>query len=176
MQKNEKKSKSCLWIVLAVLNVVGIGFPLNYYFQTDCTVIQQLKIQRRTLVSMCRCYRSYALLWPLSAFSLASLTRNAPAEIGKLIPIQVVQLQQLNCELPVLSIRCDGLIRYLGLSKPAITIAGQGWYPKVYEITASPVHKLTLWVSPEGLLLAAERPSLPDARMELVRFTKFANF
>src|SRR5215469_370899 len=90
--------------------------------------------------------RSYALLWPLSAFSLASLTRNAPAEIGKLIPIQVVQLQQLNCELPVLSIRCDGLIRYLGLSKPAITIAGQ--------------------LSPEGLLLAAERPSLPDARIE----------
>ena len=120
--------------------------------------------------------RSYALLWPLSAFSLASLTRNAPAEIGKPIPIQVVQLQQLNNELPVLSIRCDGLIRYLGLSKPAITIAGKGWYPKVYEITASPVHKLTLWVSPEGLLLAAEKPSLPSGRMELVRFTKFANF
>jgi len=35
MQKNEKKSKSCLWIVLAVLNVVGIGFPLNYYLHTD---------------------------------------------------------------------------------------------------------------------------------------------
>ena len=35
MQKDEKKSKSRLWTVLAVVNVVGITFPLNYYFQTD---------------------------------------------------------------------------------------------------------------------------------------------
>lgn len=120
--------------------------------------------------------RSYGLLWPLSAFSLASLTRLSSVDAGKPVPIETVQLQQLNYELPVLSIRSDGLIRYLGQSKSAITVSGKNWYPKVYEITASPVRKLTLWVSPEGLLLAAEKPSLPKGRMELVRFTKFADF
>jgi len=35
MQKDGKKSKSCLWIVLAALNVVGIAFPLNYYLRAD---------------------------------------------------------------------------------------------------------------------------------------------
>ena len=35
MSKNEKKSKPWLWTVLAVINVVGIAFPLSYYLQTD---------------------------------------------------------------------------------------------------------------------------------------------
>jgi len=35
MQKDEKKSNSWLWTVLALLNVVGIAFPLGYYLQTD---------------------------------------------------------------------------------------------------------------------------------------------
>jgi hypothetical protein len=35
MLKDEEKSKSWVWTVLAVINVVGIAFPLNYYFQSD---------------------------------------------------------------------------------------------------------------------------------------------
>ena len=35
MRKDEKQKKSRLWTVLAVLNVVGIAFPLSYYLQTD---------------------------------------------------------------------------------------------------------------------------------------------
>jgi prepilin signal peptidase PulO-like enzyme (type II secretory pathway) len=35
MLKDEKKSKSWVWTVLAVINVVGIAFPLSYYLQTD---------------------------------------------------------------------------------------------------------------------------------------------
>jgi hypothetical protein len=46
----------------------------------------------------------------------------------------------------------------------------------VYELTASPVGKMTIWTSPEGLLLAAYRPSWPNGKMELVKFTKFADF
>ena len=33
MPKNEKKSKPWLWTVLAVINVVGIAFPLSHYLQ-----------------------------------------------------------------------------------------------------------------------------------------------
>ena len=35
MPKNEKRSRPCLWTVLAVINVVGIAFPLSHYLQTD---------------------------------------------------------------------------------------------------------------------------------------------
>jgi hypothetical protein len=35
MRKDEKKSKSWVWTVLAAINVVGIAFPLSYYFQSD---------------------------------------------------------------------------------------------------------------------------------------------
>lgn len=120
--------------------------------------------------------RPYGLLWPLSAFSLASLTRGASADVGKAVPIEVVQLEQLNYELPVLLTRSDGLIRYLGRSKVVMTVSGETCYPQIYEVTAPPIRKLTLWLSPEGLLLAAEKPSLPKGRMELVRFTKFVAF
>ena len=35
MPKNEKKSRPGLWTVLAVINVVGIAFPLCRYLQSD---------------------------------------------------------------------------------------------------------------------------------------------
>lgn len=120
--------------------------------------------------------RPYGLIWPLSAFSLAGLTRAAPPQSDRPAPIQVVQLQEISDALPVLAIRSDGLIRYLGQSKATLTVSGQSWRPNVYELTASPVRKMTIWTSPEGLLLAAERPSSPRGRMELVRFAKFADF
>lgn len=120
--------------------------------------------------------RPYGLIWPLSAFSLAGLIRSASAKVGDRTPIQVVQLEEVSDPLPVLPIRSDGLIRYLGPSKVAITVSGKSWFPSVYEITASPLRKVTVWTSPEGLLLAAERSSWPKGRMELVRFTKFADF
>lgn len=120
--------------------------------------------------------RPYGLIWPLSAFSLAGLTRVAPSQPDKLAPIQVVQLQEISDALPVLAIRSDGLIRYLGQSQASLTVSGQSWHPNVYELTASPIPKMTIQTSPEGLLLVAERPNWPKGRMELVKFTKFADF
>lgn len=118
----------------------------------------------------------YSLIWPLSAFSLAGLTRAAPSQLNQPAPIQVVQLQEIDHVLPILAIRSDGLIRYKGQGQNSFGVPGQTWHPKVYELTASPVRKMTIWTSQEGLLLKAERPSWPNGRMELVRFTKFADF
>ena len=120
--------------------------------------------------------RPYGLIWPLSAFSLSGLTRAASSQLNKATPIQVVQLQETSNTLPVLAIRSDGLIRYLGQSQVSFTVSGQSWRPSVYELTASPVRKMTIWTSPEGLLLVAERPNWPRGRMELVKFAKFADF
>jgi hypothetical protein len=118
----------------------------------------------------------YSLIWPLSAFSLAGLTRVAPSQVNKPVPIQVVQLEEISDVLPILAIRSDGLIRYLGQAQNSFEVSGQSWHPNVYELTASPVRKMTIWTTPEGLLLLAERPNWPKGRMELVKFTKFADF
>jgi len=118
----------------------------------------------------------YGFLWPLSAFSLASLTRVAPKGIGQKAVVQVVQLEELSDALPVLAIRSDGLIRSLGASESPLDILGKKYPATVYELSASPIRKLTIWTSTEGLLLAAERPGLIKERMELVRFTRFADF
>jgi hypothetical protein len=120
--------------------------------------------------------RPYALIWPLSAFSLAGLTQAASSQVDKLSAIQVVQLEEIDDTLPLLPIRSDGLIRYLGQSQATFTMPGKSWHSNVYELTASPVRTMQIWISPEGLLLAAERPGWPKGRMELVRFTKFSDF
>jgi hypothetical protein len=44
----------------------------------------------------------------------------------------------------------------------------------VYELTAAPVRKMQIWTSPEGLLLAADRPGTPKSRIALVRFQQVA--
>ena len=119
--------------------------------------------------------RPYGLIWPFSAFSLAGLT-HATSQPEMPAPIQVVQLDQVSDAFPVVAIRSDGLIRYLGRSQVTLTVSGQNWHANVYELTASPVRKMTIWVSPEGLLLAAEMPRAPRTRMELTKFTKFADF
>ena len=119
--------------------------------------------------------RPYALIWPLSAFSLAGLTR-AATELDKPTPIQIVQLEQISYALPVLAIRSDGLIRYRGQSQEVFSTSGRSFQPKVYELTTSPTGKMTIWTSPEGLLLAAAKSSWPKGRIELVNFKKFAEF
>jgi hypothetical protein len=119
--------------------------------------------------------RPYALIWPLSAFSLAGLTR-AATELDKPTPIQIVQLEQISYTLPVLAKRSDGLIRYRGPSQEGFSAAGRSFQAKVYELTTSPTGMMTLWISPEGLLLAAEKSSWPKGRIELVNFKKFADF
>jgi hypothetical protein len=120
--------------------------------------------------------RPYGLLWPLSPFSLAALTHNRSANATKPSPVQVVQLDEISDVIPVLPIRSDGLIRSLGRSQVVFTVSGKSWYPNVYELTASPVRKMQIWTSPEGLLLAADRPGWPKSRVALVRFQQFAEF
>ena len=120
--------------------------------------------------------RPYGLLWPLSPFSLAGLTRHASANGTKPSPVQVVQLEETSGVIPVIPIRSDGLIRSLGQSQVAFTVPGKGWYPEVYELKAARIRTMQIWTSPEGLLLAAERPGTPKSKIALVRFQQFTEF
>jgi hypothetical protein len=119
--------------------------------------------------------RPYALIWPLSAFSFAGLTSSASTE-GQTVPVQVVQLEEISERLPVLAIRSDGRIQYSGKSERTMTVSDKSWQPNMYHLAASPVGEMTIWTSPQGLLLALERPGWPRGRMQLVKFTQFADF
>lgn len=119
--------------------------------------------------------RPYCIIWPLSAFSLASLTR-ATSTVEQPVVIQLVQFEQISEHLPVLAIRSDGLLRYHGQSEATLTVSDKNWHPKVYHLTAVPIRDMEIWTSDRGLLLAAEKPGWPGGRMELVKFVQFADF
>ncbi len=120
--------------------------------------------------------RPYGFIWPLSAFSLGSLTRAASPHVGEPVRIQVVQLQELNDVLPVLPIRSDGFLKYLGQSDTPYMVSNQSWRPCVYELDTGPTRKMLIWTSPEGIVLSVERSNWPKGKMELVRFVKFSDF
>ena len=120
--------------------------------------------------------RPYGFIWPLSAFSLGGLTRAASPQVGQPVLIQVVQLQELNDVLPVLPIRSDGFLKYLGQSDTPYVVSNRSWRPYVYELDASPIRKMLIWTSPEGIVLSAERPNWPKGKMQLVRLVKFSDF
>ncbi len=120
--------------------------------------------------------RPYAFLWPLSAFSLGSLTRAASQHICEPPPVQVVQLEEISDVLAVLPIRSDGFIKYLGQSDAPYVVSKLSWLPNMYELDASPIRKILIRTSPEGIVLSVEKPDWPKGRMELVRFVKFSDF
>lgn len=148
--------------------------PLRFIQQSGalrCSFLpQQLQCDARTqggaqaLDMQVAMDRPYGLLWPLSPFSLAGLAHHTSANAAKPSPVQVVQLEEISDALPVLAIRSDGLIRSLPRSPVAFTVTGKSWYPEAYELTAGPVRKIQIWTSPEGLLLAADRPVGRKAR------------
>ena len=120
--------------------------------------------------------RPYGFIWPLSAFSIGSLTRAASQHVGEPTVIQVVQLQEISDVLPVLPIRSDGLIKFLGQSDAPYLVSNQSWRPYLYELDASPIRKILIRTSPDGIVLSVQRPDWPKGRMDLVRFVKFSNF
>ncbi len=92
------------------------------------------------------------------------------------MPIQVVQLEELNDVLPELPIRSDGILKHLGQSDTTFGVSQQSWRPYVYELDANPIRTILISTSPEGIVLSVEEPSWPKATMKLVRFAKFSDF
>lgn len=120
--------------------------------------------------------RPYGVMWPVSAFSLGSLTRAAGKHPGQKVPVRVVTLEEVSKEIPVLPVSSDGLIQYIGQSEGDFQAFGQSWRPDLYELDSGPVRKLLIWTSPEGLVLAAEQPNKPNSKLQLVSFKKFGEF
>jgi hypothetical protein len=119
--------------------------------------------------------RPCGLIWPLSAFSLASLTHAASID-GRPVAVQTVQLEQISKRLPVLAMRSDGVMRYVGKSEGTLSVSGKSWQPNVYRLSVPRIGEITIWTSQEGILLAAQLANRPGATLELVKYAQFAGF
>jgi hypothetical protein len=120
----------------------------------------------------------YGLLWPVSAFSLSGLTREAERDPSVPTKAQLVTIEQPSAENPVSVITLSGELRYLG--EENIELASQNWQAYKFALKV-PLHpEFLIWTSQRGLLLAiaVEHAHLnwPEEGMRLVRFQEWSDF
>lgn len=117
--------------------------------------------------------RPYAFSWPVSAFSLAALTRRLDRRPGQSMDVEFADFEQPSNDLPLMPKITNGTLRFIGGEK--IVAAGKTWDADKFELQAfmSPLpRKSLLWVTKGGLLLMleAEHESDRNGRLELTRF------
>jgi hypothetical protein len=120
----------------------------------------------------------YGFLWPISAFSLASIARAEEKRLHEVMPVQVITVEEPSFADPVFPLVIDGRLQYLG--KADVTLAGRKWKADKFELEV-PLHpKFVILTAREGFLLdlIVEDPTAdtPLAEMKLVRYQQFANF
>lgn len=120
----------------------------------------------------------FGLLWPISAFSLSGLTREAERDLKRETNVQLVSIEQPSAAIPVNPMILDGILRYLGEER--INVAGQPRPALKFSIKMALSPELIVWTSPRGLLLAAtivhEEKDWPEESMKLIHFQEWANF
>lgn len=121
---------------------------------------------------------AYGFLWPISAFSLSNITRNAEKVPRKLTPVQLVTVEEPSKENPVFVSTLDGHLKYIGQEE--VVQAGKTWRADKFELKI-PLHPpFIIWTSPEGLLLGfapetgTEIPA--ESGLWLFHFQQWANF
>jgi hypothetical protein len=119
--------------------------------------------------------RPFGLLWPISAFSLSGLTREAERDPYRETPIQLISIEQPSPEMPVNPVVLDGELRYLG--EENIDVAGQPQRAFKFSIKVVLSPELLIWTTRRGLLLAVavqhEDKNWPEEGMKLLRFQEW---
>jgi len=114
----------------------------------------------------------FALLWPISAFSLSGITREAERDPHQTTRIQLVSIEQPSAEIPVNPMILDGELRYLGETSTNIDGRPRRAFKFSIKVALSP--ELLVWTSPKGLLLAVsierEGKDWPEESMKLIHF------
>jgi hypothetical protein len=121
--------------------------------------------------------RPFGFLWPISAFSLASIAKAVERTPGEVTPVQLITIEEPGPSKPIYPLVLDGRVRYLGTV--AAEVAGKKWKANQYELEA-PFHPIfRILTAPEGFLLdlAVVGPpgKGPNAEMKLVRYQQFAS-
>jgi hypothetical protein len=102
---------------------------------------------------------AYGFLWPISAFSMSSITRSVDRDPGRTIPVQLVMVDEPSRELPVDASVLNGYLKYLGQDK--MILAGRKWNADKFELKVPLYSPFLIWTSPEGFfsgLLSRARP------------------
>lgn len=122
--------------------------------------------------------RPFGLLWPISAFSLSGLTREAERDPNHATQIQLITIEQPSAEIPVSPMILDGELRYVG--EENIEVAGLTRRAFKFSIKAALSPELVVWTTPKGLLLAVSvehgDKDWPQEGMKLLHFQTWPGF
>ena len=120
----------------------------------------------------------FGLFWPISAFSLSGITREAERDPNQPTRVQLVSIEQPSAEIPVSPTIQEGELRYLGAEN--IDIAGHTHRAFKFSIKIALFPELIASTSPRGLLLAVairhEGKDFPEESMKLVQLQEWAGF
>lgn len=139
----------------------------------DCS--SNAKNPRQSIELKIPMQRPFGLLWPISAFSLSGLTREAERDPHGETRIQLISIEQPSAEMPVVPMILDGALRYLG--EENLDVAGQPLRAFKFSIKVALSPELLIWTSRRGLLLAVaiqhEEKNWPEEGMKLLRFQQW---
>jgi hypothetical protein len=120
----------------------------------------------------------FGLWWPISPFSLSSLTRQSERDTARGTPVQLLSIEQPSAALPVRPMILGGQLQYLG--EENIDAAEQKWRAHKFSLKVASHPQFLIWTSSIRLLLALAiehpHPNWPQEGMRLVRFKKWADF
>jgi hypothetical protein len=120
----------------------------------------------------------FGFLWPISPFSLSSLTRQSERDTARGTQVQLLSIEQPSAALPVHPMILSGQQQYLGDEN--IEVAEQKWHAHKFSLKVALHPQFLIWTSSRGLLLALAiehpHPNWPQEEMKLVRFKKWADF
>lgn len=153
--------------------------PLSCEFlrsELDCS--SNARDDRRAVDLKIPMRQPFGLFWPISAFSLSGITREAERDPHKPTRVQLVSIEQPSAEIPVNPMIREGELRYLGGEN--IDIEGQPHRAFKFSIKVALSPELIIWTSPRGLLLAVairhEGKDWPEESMKLVQLQEWASF
>ena len=128
---------------------------------------------KHMIVERLQMSRPYAFLWPISPFSLGSIAQTAVQRPDTDVEITAIVAEEPSPANPVCFVSHPASVRYLG--QEAFVVDGQAILANKTLLDPSPYPKLILWTDPQGLLLAAQRATLPGSRLELVKYRRVGN-
>jgi hypothetical protein len=119
------------------------------------------------------------LLWPISAFSLSSITRSASHDPKAITGVELLTFEEISGADPLFTTTLGGYLKYLGQEK--LFLAGREWLADKFELKVATHPPFLLWTSSQGLLLAfahkTDSNMLPENEgMVLVSFLDWQEF